>query len=809
MKIKSLSIILAAALSLPLCAYEIGAKDAVIFHSKKSASSARELRTFLNKVFGKKYTLKLYKNSDAPGIYVGIPAKGVKVDHPIEKEYCVLHSEKERLFIYGNDDKKLTGTDFAVSDFLQKYCGVRFLWPGKIGTVADRRKPVTIKEGTEIYAPPFDLRLTNSFHYGKAYLNAAEKADLDNWLRHHKVGRSIYAVSSGFQHSFDRMLPRDEYGKKHPEYYSLVAPERWVGEPKPKVPTRRNDPFYSGTWQVCTSNPEVRKIFAEKVAAPKDGKIRSISPNDGYGFCECENCLKQDLGRELFPNGQLKVTNRMYHFAEDIAKQVYKLNPKAKVGMFAYGAYYGVPKQKVTFPPNMYLSFCYLVYDMDDKEQDELEGILSGLAATGAKIIGREYWGCHYTMGYPLNHSRKIDRNLKMLHKLNAAGIYGGAGNDFANRASDLYILARLSWDPTLKREDLLKDFCDSAFGPKASPVMYEMFEKIENLTTEAFVKNKTQKGVNAQYYKKPYAETVRMLSHLYDKEFIDMCSKYLARAKKLAATAEQRARIDYINSGLQFTKVQTAALKSYQKLAAIGIDMPLTQPDAENFPMKKSTIAAIITEANEASAQREKAWTTLSDNNNFSRSRRSDALNLRPWAVMAQAAQLQLRSGRYNYLVNNAFEYYGYSWDVKGDGQYEFVCNENCDADNNYMTQCHDGQGVSLKLNIPAGKSMTVTQKRPVFAEEGKTLAKFQMAVRCEGNPSQYVKVFLNDIELTPYQVDMLQKSDSDLWCQQAFRPVILKDGQYTLKIVVKNSDSKPLTINFDATSLRLTKAI
>ena len=808
MKVRLTLILLAAAAVLPLFGYEIGSKDAVIYYSPKNASSARELRSFLIKVFGKKYTLTAYKNSDAPGIYVGVPAPGVKICYPAEKEYCVLHSEKERLFIFGNDSKKLTGTDFAVSDFLQKYCGVRFLWPGKTGTVADRRAPVTIKEGTEIYAPPFDLRLTNSFTYGMAYLNAREKADLNAWLRHHKVGRSIYAVSSGFQHSFERMLPRSQYGKSHPEYYSLVSPERWVGQPKPLRPTRRNDPFYSGTWQVCTSNPEVRRIFAEKVATPRDGKIRSISPNDGYGFCECENCLKQDRGVEFFPNGQLKVTNRMYDFAEDIAKQVYKLNPNAKIGMFAYGAYDGVPKQKVSFPPNMYLSFCYLIYSMDEQEQNELENTLRGLAATGAKIVGREYWGCHYTMNYPLNHSRKIDRNLKMLHKLKAAGIYGGAGNDFANRASDLYILARLSWDPTLNREALLKEFCDSAFGPKASPVMYEMFEKIETMTAEAFVRNKTEKGVNFKYYRKPYAESVRMLSHLYDEKFVSMCSKYLSRARKLALNAEQRARVDYIASGLAFTKVQTAALRAYQKLAAIGIDMPLTQPDAEEFPMNKATIAAIIQEANTASAKRESAWTTLSDNNNFSRSRRSDALNLRPWAVLAQAARLQLRSGRYNYLVNNAFEYYGYSWEINGDGKYEFVCYENCDADNNYMTQCHDGQGVSLKLDIPAGKSMTVVQKRAVFAEEGETKAVFRMAVRCAGVPSKYIRVFLNDIELAPYQIDMLQKSDAGNWCQQGFRPVILKDGKYTLKIVVSNPDKQSVTINLDATSLRLTKA-
>ena len=152
-------------------------------------------------------------------------------------------------------------------------------------------------------------------------------------------------------------------------------------------------------------------------------------------------------------------------FAEDIARQVKKLNPKTKVGMFAYSFYDGVPDQKVKFPGNMYLSYCYLVYAAKDLEAEKvINDKLLALSATGAKVVGREYWGTHYTMNYPLNHSRKIDRNLKTLYKGKAAGIYGEPGSSFGSRGSDHYILSKLAWDPTLKREDILKDFCSIEF---------------------------------------------------------------------------------------------------------------------------------------------------------------------------------------------------------------------------------------------------------------------------------------------------------------------------------------------------------
>ena len=361
MKFKHLLLSVCAMLiSVSAFAYELGKSNATIWHTKKSAAQAKVLQEYLSKVFGKKYSLKLYrKGAQLPGLFVGIqqPNADLKVD--MERDFTVIHTEKDKVYIYGNDTGKLTGTAYAVASFLEKHAGVRFLWPGELGTVAEKSKPVTIKEGTDLYVPPFKLRMTSSFTYGMRLLSSKDAADLNTWLVRMKTGRSIYSVGSGFQHAFFHLLPREKYGKEHPEYYSLVSPARWIGEPKPTVPTRRNDESVGGPAQLCTSNKDVRRIIAEKIAAPKDGKIRSISPNDGFGFCECANCLAQDgKDAERLRNNHLTVTNRMYDFAEDIAHQVYKLNPKAKVGMFAYSFYNGVPDQKISFPPNMYLSYC-------------------------------------------------------------------------------------------------------------------------------------------------------------------------------------------------------------------------------------------------------------------------------------------------------------------------------------------------------------------------------------------------------------------------------------------------------------------
>ena len=293
MRIKSLiTIVAVVAFGLTASAFELGKTDAVIYCNKVNATAAAEVSSLLNKVFGKKYTLKSVKKITAqPGIFVGFQPKQDKINVPADKEFTAISAYGDQLFIYGRDNRYLDCTGYAVAEFLEKYAGVRFLWPGETGTVADRRKPVTVKPGLDLYIPPFDLRLTSSFHYGSRNRTVDENRDLDNWLNHNKVGQSVRAHrGSGFQHAFENLMPREVYGKEHPEYYSLVSPERWIGEPKPDKPTRLSDPTMPGPWQLCTSNPDVRRIIAEKLAATGSEGIQSISPNDGYGFCECENC---------------------------------------------------------------------------------------------------------------------------------------------------------------------------------------------------------------------------------------------------------------------------------------------------------------------------------------------------------------------------------------------------------------------------------------------------------------------------------------------------------------------------------------
>ncbi len=789
-------------------AFELGKSDDVIYCNAKNQVYAKELSFYLNKVFGKNYTLKVVKGiSDLPGIFVGFQRKEDKINVPEEKEFTAISAAGKQLFIYGRDNKHLNCTGYAVAEFLEKYAGVRFLWPTEIGTVAEPKAPVTIKDGLDLYVPPFDIRLTNSYVNGRTGINDKDWGYLVAWARHHKIGSSIRRRGSGFQHAFASLIPRTKYGKTHPEYFSLVTPEKWIGTPKPTVPTRTNE---YGPDQICTSNPEVRRIVAQKIASYKDDRVHSISANDGFGFCECANCKAQDgPDAKRFRRDHQMVTNRMHNFALDIATQVKKLNPKGKVGMFAYSFYDGIPDTKIKYPGNMYLSYCYMVYAAKDiKSENVINDKLLALSATGAKVVGREYWGTHYTMNYPLSHSRKIDRNLKTLHKGNAAGIYGEPGKSFATRGSDHYILCKLAWNPTLKREDILREYCLAAFGPKAAPVMYELYEKIEDWTQNG-VANKDKHGVNYPYYTNSYAEFNRLMSDMYNDKFIKMCNNYFKKAAKLVDTPERKARLEYVKNGILYAKYISAALVSYRDLAAMGMNMSLTQPSGLNTVMERSEIAKVANRAVAASKAKRSFAGKNGRNFGFSHSTRSDSIHLRPWQTLAEMALSALRTNTYNFLVNGAFEYTTYSWDITGDGKAVCVYDVNCDDPANYMVHSHANQGISVKVDLAPGQKMVFAQKRKIGARE-KQQVTGQIMVRFNGNPTEFVTAYLGK-----HKIDLKWTNeglnDKNGWCELRFKAFDIAPGTYDFRMEVANPKGffggKAKTFHFDDLKVYLKK--
>jgi len=191
---------------------------------------------------------------------------------------------------------------------------VVFAWHDELGTVVPQQREIVIPEVDFTDTPDWSYRWLAYGPVDQTYKLLGRRLRLGS------------TITTGCGHAWYRILSAEEYGEEHPEYFALVD-------------GKRRTTYYLGHHgeQVCTSNPEAIEIFAQTAIDffneyPQFGMF-SISPNDGGGLCECDNCRALDGGHTL-PNDPKSavLSDRMLAFYNAVAKRVAKVHPDKLLG---------------------------------------------------------------------------------------------------------------------------------------------------------------------------------------------------------------------------------------------------------------------------------------------------------------------------------------------------------------------------------------------------------------------------------------------------------------------------------------------
>ncbi len=172
------------------------------------------------------------------------------------------------------------------------------------------------------YRPDFAVKLR--VNAGKAG-GGSHKRDIPN-----EWGGCIGYAGPHFVHTFERLVPAEEFFASHPEYFSMIGGERTAKH------------LYS---QLCLSNPDVLNLVIERVKGwlrenPRAG-IVSVSQNDSFvleSYCTCPACAAVDA-EEGSPAGSL------IRFVNAVAEAIEPEFPQVAVDTLAY--------QYSTVPPRL------------------------------------------------------------------------------------------------------------------------------------------------------------------------------------------------------------------------------------------------------------------------------------------------------------------------------------------------------------------------------------------------------------------------------------------------------------------------
>jgi hypothetical protein len=286
-----------------------------------------------------------------------------------------------------------------------------------------------------------------------------------------------------FVHTFAALIPPEEYYDEHPEYFSLVNGTRvWD----------RLDSGGSARTQLCLTNPDVKRLCAEKVEKwieeHPEATIFSVSQNDWHNACDCPECTKlnEEEGSRAGP---------LIHFVNYIADYVGQKHPNVVIDTLAYQWSRKAPKH-VRPRPNVCVRLCSIECCRAHplREDCELSGSLlsNGLftdtesprsfqkdLADWAKVCDRLYvWDyvvdfCHYLLPFPNFHVLKdninffIENHVKCIFEEDSNSDH--TGQEFAEMRA--WVLGKLLWNPDLDTDDLVHEFIAGYYKAASDPV--------------------------------------------------------------------------------------------------------------------------------------------------------------------------------------------------------------------------------------------------------------------------------------------------------------------------------------------------
>jgi hypothetical protein len=302
--------------------------------------------------------------------------------------------------------------------------------------------------------PAFRFRQVNNYGYTTDSLYR-------RWMRAEDPDEEF--AGNLWVHTFNHLLPADEYGKDHPEYYAYINGERRPGR--------------ASQW--CLNNDELFEIVAARIdsifEANPQCKTISVSQNDGnFTNCHCEKCEAVDQYEGALSGNFVRFVNRLA-----------ERRPDKQFSTLAY-LFTMQPPKHVKPLPNVNIMLC----DIDCKREVPLTDNASGQdfmkAIEGWSKITNNIYVWDYGINFdnylsPFPNFPILQKNIQIFKEHGAtmhhSQIASSRGGDFSEMRT--YMVSKLMWNPYLDADSLMHHFMDGYYGA-AAPYIYQYEKMLE-----------------------------------------------------------------------------------------------------------------------------------------------------------------------------------------------------------------------------------------------------------------------------------------------------------------------------------------
>ena len=462
--------------------------------------AAQELTNFLAQALGAAVPVVEKPSPERTAIVLGdnrwSREAGIAVDSKPRDTFFVK-TAPNRVYLAGRDHPRQNplvspvfsrslerATSFAVYAFLEDYAGVRFYFPGELGTVVPKKDKIVVPDVDRAVTPDFSVREWYSgkkaFWFGKTENDAeGERMKRLDWLRL-RMGTKKIPLCHGTR-NFKYV---ERFGKTHPEYFSL----RSNG-------SRTIESAVGHSGHLCWTSPVVEEIYQDVKAAltgkkPSDrgiplkswggnvdleNRIVDIMPQDGQPDCACENCQK------AYRAG----VSPVWLATKAIAERLTAEGVEGTVTQMCYGRVRKVPEYDL--PPNILVQVAVhgqWSVGRPDKIAGERKQITDWMDKLGHKVWLWTYPGKHPSVGPDFDGIPQLSMHAWGKYYSDAADfIIGGFSESETDRFSfnylNYYVYSRVCWDVKTDIDAVLDEHYRLMFGA-AAPEMKELYTILE-----------------------------------------------------------------------------------------------------------------------------------------------------------------------------------------------------------------------------------------------------------------------------------------------------------------------------------------
>ncbi len=421
-------------------------------------------------------------------------------------------------------------TLWAVYDFLERGCGIRWLSPVEVGTDFEPRRTLIVEEMevrrqpsfptrnvftlvhsqwydsfTSLWHPASDgfaayeaaayPRMREQFTHEHTYQNWAKRGTHRAFLYRKRVGGDFFSANHSLYNFYDRFWkqnPRnpDIFVEERPDWFAKTLDN--LGRPQ----------------QPCYTNPAVQQQIVDDALAwfggtplnPNSGQPLAdrnqfwgteryaVVPMDNGGYCECADCQARLRPLEepyTFANGI--ASDLVWPVINRTAEAVGEAYPGKRVAALAYSQYAAYPRD-LTLASNIDVQYCMHIRAPYARESWEHEHrLFAEWAAQDHPLYMWLYYCFPTEMAnrgekpswhvFPGFFAHTIASEFKYFHQSGVRGFFmNGFGQDV-----EAYVTFALLDDVTLDIDHLLDEYFTRGYGPAGKPLR-QLYERIEQI---------------------------------------------------------------------------------------------------------------------------------------------------------------------------------------------------------------------------------------------------------------------------------------------------------------------------------------